>query len=62
LKDADVVVWNANPLSVYASAETTFIDGEKFFDKKIDLANRDKTEKERVALMQEEAGRRVIVP
>ena len=61
-KDADVVVWNAHPLSVYSSAETTFIDGEKFFDKKIDLANRDKTEKERVALMQEEAGRRVIVP
>src|SRR3954471_8875354 len=61
-KDADVVVWNAHPLSVYSSPETTFIDGEKFFDKKIDLANRDKTEKERVALMQEEAGRRVIVP
>jgi imidazolonepropionase-like amidohydrolase len=61
-KDADVVVWNAHPLSVYSSAETTFIDGEKFFDKKIDLANRDKTEKERVALMQEEAARRVIVP
>jgi imidazolonepropionase-like amidohydrolase len=61
-KDADVVVWSGDPLSVYSSAETTFIDGEKFFDKKIDLANRDKTEKERVALMQEEAGRRIIVP
>jgi imidazolonepropionase-like amidohydrolase len=61
-KDADVVVWSGNPLSVYTTAETTFIDGEKFFDKKTDLANRDKTEKERAALMQEEAGRRVIVP
>lgn len=61
-KDADVVVWSGNPLSVYSSAETTFIDGEKFFDKKIDLANRDKTEKERAALIAEEAQRRVIVP
>jgi imidazolonepropionase-like amidohydrolase len=61
-KDADVVIWNADPLSVYASAETTFIDGEVFFDKKKDLANRDKTEKERAALMAEEAGRRIIVP
>jgi imidazolonepropionase-like amidohydrolase len=61
-KDADVVIWSAHPLSVYSTAETTFIDGEKFFDKKIDLANRDKTEKERAALIQEEAGRRIIVP
>jgi imidazolonepropionase-like amidohydrolase len=61
-KDADVVIWSGNPLSVYSTAETTFIDGEKFFDKKVDLANRDKTEKERAALMQEEAGRRIIVP
>jgi Imidazolonepropionase and related amidohydrolases len=61
-KDADVVIWSGDPLSVYTSAETTFIDGEIFFDKKKDLANRDKTEKERAALMQEEAGRRIIVP
>jgi hypothetical protein len=56
------VVWSGDPLSVYTTAETTFIDGEKFFDKKTDLANRDKTEKERAVLIQEEAGRRVIVP
>src|SRR5204863_1860910 len=35
-KDADVVVWSGDPLSVYSSAETTFIDGEIFFDKKKD--------------------------
>lgn len=61
-KDADVVVWNGDPLSVYSSAETTFIEGEKFFDKKLDLANRDKTAKERAALLAEEQGRRIIVP
>src|SRR5256714_14406744 len=27
-KDADVVVWNANPLSVYSHPEQTFVDGE----------------------------------
>lgn len=61
-KDADVVIWSGDPLSVYTSAETTFIEGEIFFDKKKDLANRDKTEKERAALLAEQQGRRVIVP
>src|SRR4051812_47224582 len=61
-KDADVVIWNAHPLSVYSSAETTFIDGEIFFDKKRDQAMRDQMAKERAALEQAERGRRAIVP
>jgi imidazolonepropionase-like amidohydrolase len=63
-KDADVVIWNGDPLSVYSSAETTFIDGEIFFDKKRDLAQRDAMAKERTALETAERGRRVtpIVP
>jgi imidazolonepropionase-like amidohydrolase len=61
-KDADVVIWSGNPLSVYSSAETTFIDGQIYFDKKFDLANRDKTARERAALLAEEQGRRIIVP
>src|SRR3954471_11733536 len=61
-KDADVVIWSGHPLSVYSSAETTFIDGQIYFDKKFDLANRDKTAKERAALLAEEQGRRIIVP
>ena len=32
-KDADVVIWSDNPLSMYAKAEVTFIDGIKFFDR-----------------------------
>jgi hypothetical protein len=47
---------------VYSSAETTFIDGQIYFDKKFDLANRDKTARERAALLAEEQGRRIIVP
>ncbi|KGJ93055.1 amidohydrolase [Colwellia psychrerythraea] len=32
-KNADVVVWNMNPFSVYAKAEQVFIDGAKVFDR-----------------------------
>jgi imidazolonepropionase-like amidohydrolase len=31
-KDADVVVWSANPLSIYAKAEKTFVDGTIYWD------------------------------
>jgi len=31
-KDADLVLWNVDPLSTYARAEKVFIDGELFFD------------------------------
>ncbi|MCL1143878.1 amidohydrolase [Shewanella gaetbuli] len=31
-KNADVVMWNQNPFSVYAKAEQVFIDGAKVFD------------------------------
>jgi len=58
-KDADVVIWSGDPLSVYSSAETTFIDGEIFFDKKKDLAMRDQMAKERAALEAADRGRRV---
>jgi imidazolonepropionase-like amidohydrolase len=61
-KDADVVIWNANPLSVYAMAETTFIDGEIFFDIKRDQAKREAMDKERAALEAADRGRRPVVP
>ena len=31
-KDADVVLWNNNPLSVYARAQKTFVDGILYYD------------------------------
>ncbi|MBC6111044.1 amidohydrolase family protein [Pedobacter fastidiosus] len=31
-KDADVVIWSANPLSIYAKAEKTFVDGVAYWD------------------------------
>jgi adenine deaminase len=35
-KDADVVLWSDNPLSIYAIAEKTFVDGICFYDKEED--------------------------
>ena len=31
-KDADLVLWSDNPLSIYARAEKTFIDGKIYYD------------------------------
>jgi imidazolonepropionase-like amidohydrolase len=59
-KDADVVIWSGDPLSVYSMAETTFIDGEIFFDLKKDKEMRDQMAKERAAL--EAADRRRVTP
>src|SRR5258708_23833956 len=49
-KDADIAIFNANPLSVYSSVEQTIIDGEVFFDKKKDLVLRDQLARERAEL------------
>ncbi|SEL30371.1 amidohydrolase family protein [Parapedobacter koreensis] len=31
-KDADIVIWSDKPLSIYAKAEKTFVDGVKYWD------------------------------
>jgi len=49
-KDADLAIWNAHPLSVYARVDTTFIDGDIFFDRQQDLARRPELAKERARL------------
>ncbi|HEV7744507.1 MAG TPA: amidohydrolase family protein [Pyrinomonadaceae bacterium] len=56
-KDADLAIWNGHPLSVYARVETTFIDGEVFFDRQQDLAKRAELLKERAQLEQAEPNR-----
>ena len=38
-KDADVVVWSADPLSVYAVCEKTFVDGTLYWDYSKDAEN-----------------------
>jgi imidazolonepropionase-like amidohydrolase len=56
-KDADVVIWTGHPLSVYSRVETTFIDGEIFFDRQQDVARRAELERERAQLEQAEPNR-----
>jgi imidazolonepropionase-like amidohydrolase len=61
-KDADVVLWTGNPLSVYSRVETTYIDGEVFFDRQKDLAMRDEMAQERAALEKEDALMNPVAP
>src|SRR6266850_3641043 len=56
-KDADLTIWNAHPLSVYARVDTTLIDGDIFFDRQQDLARRPELAQERARLEQAEPNR-----
>jgi imidazolonepropionase-like amidohydrolase len=51
-KDADVVLWNANPLSQYAQVLQTYVEGVKYFDAQTDKQLRDDIRKERARLIQ----------
>ena len=50
-KDADVVLWSDNPLSIYAKAEKTIIEGVTYFDIKRDEAMRYAIKKEKSELI-----------
>jgi imidazolonepropionase-like amidohydrolase len=50
-KDADLVLWSDNPLSIYAKAEKTFVDGVLYFDRDADLYKRDEIRAERARLI-----------
>ena len=49
-KDADLAIFSAHPLSVYANVDKTIIDGEVYFDRQKDLAQREQLARERAAL------------
>jgi imidazolonepropionase-like amidohydrolase len=53
-KDADLVIYNHDPLSVYAVAQKTLIDGQVYFDRDRDIAARPGLEKEKQALLEKE--------
>jgi imidazolonepropionase-like amidohydrolase len=67
-KDADIGIWNAHPLSVYASPDYTIIDGEVFFDRAQDLQKRAEKDQQRAALERADenrparGGQRSIIP
>jgi imidazolonepropionase-like amidohydrolase len=50
-KDADVVLWSDHPLSIYAKAEKTIIDGTVYFDIERDQQLREELAKERTRLV-----------
>lgn len=35
-KHGDIAIWDGHPLSIYSTAEKTFVDGKKYFDKSED--------------------------
>lgn len=51
-KDADIVVWTNNPLSIYAKAQKTYVDGRCYFDLSQDILTRNELAKERNRLIQ----------
>ena len=53
-KDADLVVYNHDPLSAYAVVQETLIDGRVYFDRKRDVSEREAREKEKKALMEKQ--------
>jgi imidazolonepropionase-like amidohydrolase len=53
-KDADLVIYNHDPLSAYAVVQKTIIDGRVYFDRARDIAGRADLEKEKKSLLEKE--------
>jgi len=53
-KDADLVIYNHDPLSAYAVVQKTLIDGRVYFDRQRDIAGRPERDKEKKALLEKE--------
>ena len=63
-KDADLVIYNHDPLSVYAVVQKTIIDGKVYFDREQDIAQRAGLAKEKQELLekQKNAGKPAAKP
>jgi imidazolonepropionase-like amidohydrolase len=55
-KDADIAIFDHHPLSVYAVAQKTIVDGEVYFDRARDLERRAEIETRRKALLEKQKG------
>ena len=53
-KDADLIIYNKYPLSVYAVVQKSLIDGHVYFDRDRDIAQRADRAKEKKALLGKE--------
>jgi imidazolonepropionase-like amidohydrolase len=66
-KVADLVLWTDNPLSIYAKADKTIIDGQIYFDREEDAKLREDIKKERARIIskliaEKNKGGKVIKP
>ena len=57
--DADLVLWSDHPLSNYARAEQTWVDGRLYFDREADRAEQARIAAERERLLQKAATARI---
>lgn len=55
-KDADVVLWSDNPLSIYATVEKTIIEGVVYFDRQMDEALQKRNREEKAAIIEKMIG------
>ena len=55
-KDADLVIWSDHPLSIYAKADQTIVDGIIYFDRNKDLHMRNQLVAERNRIIQKMLG------
>jgi imidazolonepropionase-like amidohydrolase len=55
-KDADLVLWSDNPLSIYAKSLYTIVDGVIYFDREKDAATRKNLAAEKARLIQKMLG------
>ena len=53
-KDADLVIYNHHPLSAYAVAQETLIDGRVYFDRRADIAARGDLAREKKTFIEKE--------
>ncbi len=53
-KDADLVIFNGHPFSVYSRPEVTMIEGRVYFDRRQDLEKRELIAKEKKMLIEKE--------
>ena len=60
-KDADLVIWSDNPLSIYAKAEKTIVDGIVYFDRERDAVMRKKIAEEKTRIAQKMMGEKKVV-
>jgi imidazolonepropionase-like amidohydrolase len=55
-KDADLVIYNGHPLSVFSSVDQTMIDGKIYFDREMDRERQGRMEAEKEALLAKHRG------